>query len=250
MASSREEQSIYAAGIDVQIRRKCPIAVIRPDGSSAAAVWADEPKEVRSVLRDTLHHEGAGPEQVVIGIDAPRMPLPSPRPYYWVGADQTWRPRTSKQRGLGRHCEVAISAHGLAKPQWTPLKGEAPPWMERGFALYAALNDLGKTYEAFPSASYRQLRSSDVTVQVALSGFFGGPKDMMDAYVAAVTTREYALGRGEAIGDGDGLGAIVLPRPVRDRIEGVMGWPGGVPRSPRGTRGAGQPSEPPPGRSD
>ena len=37
---------------------------------------------------------------------------------------------------------------------------------------------------------------------------------MLDARVAAVTVREFIKGRGEQIGDLDGLGTIVLPRPI------------------------------------
>lgn len=222
---------VYAVGIDVQMRRGCPIAVLRPDGSSAAAVWADGPEQARGELIQVLGEEEA--EDVVIGIDAPRRPLPGPRAYYWSGSGRTWRPRGS-EKGVGRHCEVVISAHGLARPQWTPVQGGAPAWMERGFRLYEALADLGQTCEVFPTASYNQLRERELRVEVELGGFGAGPKDMIDAYVAAVTAREYALGRGEAVGDGDGLGAIILPRPLESRIEEVLRWPGDADGPARG----------------
>ncbi len=216
-----------AVGIDVQVRRGCPIAVLGPDGSSVAALWAEHPEAAGSLLGEVLDREGIAPSRVAIGIDAPRMPLPQPRPYCWSGAARRWRPRGGKQRGLGRHCEVAISAHRLAHPQWSPLAGEAPEWMQHGFQLYESLAPLGRTYEAFPSASYRQLRDTEAKIEVALGAFGAGPKDMLDAYVAALTAREYELGRGCAVGGGDGLGTIILPRPLQDPIEEVLAWPGG-----------------------
>ena len=54
-----------------------------------------------------------------------------------------------------------------------------------------------------------------------------GPKDMLDAWVAAATVREFVEGRGAEVGGGDGLGTIVLPRPIREpAIDEVMRWPG------------------------
>ena len=38
---------------------------------------------------------------------------------------------------------------------------------------------------------------------------------MLDAYVGAVTVREFEKGIGESIGGGDGLGAIILPKKLR-----------------------------------
>ena len=63
-------------------------------------------------------------------------------------------------------------------------------------------------------------------VSVDLSKFSEGPKDMLDAYVAAVTVREYANGHGYRIKGGDGLGDIVLPRPLPDGPEEVLDWGG------------------------
>jgi hypothetical protein len=73
--------------------------------------------------------------QVAVGIDAPRMPLTSKRPWYWSSANRKWTPRKA-QKGYGRHCEVVISAYRLANPQWTPLEQDAPEWMKLGFKFF------------------------------------------------------------------------------------------------------------------
>jgi hypothetical protein len=60
-----------------------------------------------------------------------------------------------------------------------------------------------------------------------LCDLLAGPKDMLDAYVAAFTVHEYLVGRGAAVGGGDGLGAIVLPRPIAaGASSAVLRWPG------------------------
>jgi hypothetical protein len=48
---------------------------------------------------------------------------------------------------------------------------------------------------------------------------------MLDAYVAAYTVHEFLIGKGVAVGGGDGLGAIILPRPLKDIDARVMQWP-------------------------
>ena len=62
--------------------------------------------------------------------------------------------RRKAQKGNGRHCEIVISAHRLANPQWTPLEEDAPEWMLLGFKLYSALEGHAIVYEVFPTASY------------------------------------------------------------------------------------------------
>ena len=53
-----------------------------------------------------------------------------------------------------------------------------------------------------------------------------GPKDMLDSWVAAATVREFIEGRGSEVGDGDGMGSIVLPRPLPEPvIKEVLRWP-------------------------
>jgi hypothetical protein len=98
-----------------------------------------------------------------------------------------------------------------------------------GFALFEALSDQARIYEVFPSASYTLLGSAArLNITVRLSDFTRGQKDVLDAYVAAATVREFVLGRGVAVGGGDGLGEIVLPRALPKPIEGVLHWPGVV----------------------
>jgi hypothetical protein len=77
-----------------------------------------------------------------------------------------------------------------------------------------------------PSASYRMFNEcSDVQVAMPLKGFLPGPKDMLDAVVAAVTGMEFLAGRGQEVGGGDGLGTIVLPRRIASDIDEVLRWP-------------------------
>lgn len=69
---------------------------------------------------------------------------------------------------------------------------------------------------------------SDVSaarVDIDLAKFNVGPKDMLDAVVAALTAMEFRQGRGQEVGGGDGLGTIVLPRPIISPIAAVMKWP-------------------------
>ena len=134
------------------------------------------------------------------------------------------------QRGYGRHCEVVISAHRIANPQWTPLEAEAPEWMQLGFKLYSALEGLATVHEVFPSASYTLLQgNTDVRIDADFSACSPGPKDMLDAWVAAATVREFVEGRGAEVGGGDGLGTIVLPRPLPDPvIMEVLLWPAAI----------------------
>lgn len=103
-----------------------------------------------------------------------------------------------------------------------------PEWMQLGVALFDALAVLGQPHEiheVFPTASYRMLAGHrEPAITLNLESFALGPKDMLDACVAAVTVREYHLGRGSAVGGGDGLGAIILPRPIEENHP-VHHWP-------------------------
>jgi predicted nuclease with RNAse H fold len=82
-------------------------------------------------------------------------------------------------------------------------------------------------YEVFPSASYNLLnRAGGVRVSIDFVNFARGPKDMLDACVAAMTVREFVEGRGFEIGGGDRLGSIVLPRrPEIGSKSRVLEWP-------------------------
>jgi hypothetical protein len=151
--------------------------------------------------------------------------ITSPRQWYWNGIHRRWRLRTTLERGFGRHCEVVIAAHRLANPQWTPFREDAQPWMTLGFALFAGLAET-TTYEVFPSASYTLLEDdASILTGLSLLGFSRGPKDMLDAYAAALTIREFERGLGTAVGDGDSLGQIILPRKIKNPITPVLNWP-------------------------
>ena len=164
--------------------------------------------------------------QIYVGIDAPRMPLTSKRQWYWNGKKKRWN-RRERQKGNGRHCEIVISVHRLANPQWTPPKKAAPEWMKLGFHLFSALEDNFSVHEVFPTASYALLQgNTDVRIDTDFSACRPGPKDMLDAWVAATTVREFVEGRGIEVGGGDGMGTIILPRPLPEPvIDEVLEWP-------------------------
>jgi predicted nuclease with RNAse H fold len=210
-------------GIDIQERRGCCFAAMGSDGILLGSGWFHDPeREVVQMARGLKEKY-----KVLVGIDAPRQPLPSPRKWFWDRKGHTWRPR-SDQRGYGRHCEIVVSVHGIANPQWTPIEKEAPAWMVIGFNMFSALKDIvPSVYEVFPTASYSLLQGiTDVRISIDFSSCRLGPKDILDAFVAAATVREFVQDRGTEVGGGDGLGTIVLPRPLPEPIiRGVLLWP-------------------------
>ncbi len=208
-------------GIDVQDTRGCAIAVLDTHTSHIIETgWIAGNELAEKVQQLALRHQGA-----VFAIDAPRMPLPAPRTWYWRN-NRGWHRGAGKEKGKGRHCEVVIKACNLANPQWTPLAQDAPIWMQHGFKIFESLQGRARALEVFPSASYRMLNeSSGVEVSIPLKGFLPGPKDMLDAVVAAVTGMEFLAGRGQEVGGGDGLGTIVLPRRIASDITEVLRWP-------------------------
>lgn len=211
-------------GIDVQTRRPPCYAILSEEGVLTSSGWAQEP--VVNSLFATVQ-DIAQKDQVIIGIDSPSQALT-------IGRQWTWRQRTSWQATIpgqlcvGRHCEIVLMALGLANPQWTPLTETVPDWMRTGIALFDALSALGtphQSFEVFPTASYRQLEGQpEPTISIDFSAFAPGPKDMLDACIAALTVREFHQERGCQVGGGDGLGTIVLPRPV-DPTHPVHQWP-------------------------
>lgn len=208
-------------GIDVQSARHCPYAVLAEDARVIDSGWTPPDR-----LADTARDLASRYKTAVFAIDAPRMPLPRAREWYWRGG--RWQRSNGGEKGNGRHCEVVIAAHRLANPQWTPLHPVAPEWMRHGFALFDALEGIAQTLEVFPSASYRMMNdSNELRVSMSLAGFLPGPKDMLDATVAAMTGMEYLAERGQQVGGGDGLGTIVLPRPIpaSQLNVDVMRWP-------------------------
>jgi hypothetical protein len=102
--------------------------------------------------------------------------------------------------------------------------------MKLGFELFRTLlqsHPAVSVCEVFPAASYKLLaEDTSLRIGVRLAGFARGPKDMLDAYVAAATVREFIQGRGASVGGGDALGEIVLPRPLPSPIARVLTWPG------------------------
>jgi hypothetical protein len=207
-------------GIDVQAARDCPFAVLDASSQVADTGWIATAGIGKSVQELSARYPDA-----VFAIDSPRMALPIPRTWFW--RKKRWAQATGDEVGNGRHCEVVIAAHRLANPQWTPPAEAAPEWMQHGFSIFEALDGRVQTVEVFPSASYRMLNEvKDLRIDMPLSGFLPGPKDMLDAVVAALTGLEFLAGRGQEIGGGDGLGTIVLPRPIAKPIDEVLNWPG------------------------
>jgi predicted nuclease with RNAse H fold len=99
--------------------------------------------------------------------------------------------------------------------------------MNLGFKLFSVLEDIVTVHEVFPTASYELLQgNTDVRIDADFSACKSGPKDMIDAWVAAATVREFVGGRGTEVGGGDGLGTIILPRPLpKPVIDEVLDWP-------------------------
>ena len=99
--------------------------------------------------------------------------------------------------------------------------------MKTGFKIYSAIENFAQVHEVFPSASYTLLHgNTDVRINTDFSACKPGPKDMLDAWVAAATVKEFIEGRGNEVGGGDGLGTIILPRPLPEPvIEAVLDWP-------------------------
>lgn len=212
----------YYLGIDIQVRRQCSYAIIDDQGSLVKFGWFSNPLiDALDVIKKIAPY---GPVQV--GIDAPRMPLETKRTWSWDGKKRRWNPGRNRN-GYGRHCEIILAAHRIANPQWTPMKQQAPEWMRLGFDLYEALEKIVGIHEVFPSASYTLLGGNhDVRLNIDFSACKPGPRDMLDAWVAAATVREFLKGRETEIGDGDGLGTIILPRPLPEPvIEEVLKWP-------------------------
>lgn len=208
-------------GVDVQQSRGCPYVVMEPGKqrhNCLATGWLEGDLSAE-LTRLLVEHQVEA-----VGIDAPRCPLPALR--NWSVSRGQWKPSV---RGLtGRHCEVVVAATRVANPQWTPLADDAPRWMQNGFALFTAAEQVvgDRVYEVFPSAAYRLL-AGDQTLRFELTAadLARGPKDVLDAATAAATVVEFEAGRGCEVGGGDGLGTIVLPRPLPNLTTELSRWP-------------------------
>lgn len=232
-------------GVDVQTRRGCACVALDRDGAWLGARWTEplsratgeRARRARDAIAEDVvefcrYFTRTG--TVAVGVDAPRSPLPVPRRWYWDGARLAWRPRARAEKGLGRHADVVVAAAEGVRIQWTPLaRGRRPGWMELGFAIFATLDArLGRhaaVHEVFPSASYAQFAREPASIaRLDLREFRRGPRDMLDAAVAALTVREFVAGRGCEVGGCDGQGTIVLARPVRAEAPEALlkGWRG------------------------
>ena len=218
----------YFVGVDIQVRRGIAYAALDRDARLFKAGWVLGSSDGISDFIEMVEGLTLDDSDVVaLGIDAPRQPLTQPRNWYWNGRNRRWRERSASEKGSGRHCEVIIKAHGIANPQWTRHQADSPEWMKLGFRIFEALSAYSWTYEVFPSASYNMLKNNQsVRIDISFAKFSIGPKDMLDACIAAATVQEFLKGNGEEVGDGDGLGSIVLPLPiVEGRINEVFCWP-------------------------
>lgn len=220
-------------GIDVG-QSACALVFLHEEGVVVDSDWTtgDSVREVVQAVCSSVERVRGTSTELAIAIDAPRQSLPRPRQWYWDAKRGDWRARRKGDKGLGRHCEVVVAALKLARPQWTPLRKNAPAWMRVGFRLFEDLAGTGRLYEVFPTASYKQLRHDrEVSIRLNFANFAFGPKDMLDACIAAATAREYILGRGAEVGGGDGLGTIVLPRAIEaDSRCRVFQWPSADPK--------------------
>lgn len=213
----------YFMGIDVQISRKCPYLVLNRERICISSGWLEG--ESNSEICKNLINIIDEISLIAIGIDAPRVPLPAARKFFWSRSH--WRPRREEERGFGRHCEVILKSLNIANPQFTPIRGECPSWMELGFALFSCLGDREGVFEVFPAASYSILKGrTNPKVTIDFANFNPGPKDMIDACVSAITVLEYLEGRGCEVGGGDRLGSIILPGSIPiENTAPVLHWP-------------------------
>lgn len=197
------------SGIDIQINRGCSYYVIDQNKNYVTSGWIKEsiPQSFKDLFNEI---SGDTPNEIAIGIDAPRMPIKKLRTRYFNKSKNNWTEKTKKS--VGRECEVIIKSYNIANPQWTRTFKESPGWMKLGYAVYKTLNSFPFVYEVFPSASYKMLQKENIAYELCLNNFTGGVKDMLDASVAAITVFEFISGRGFEAGGADGLGTIILPR--------------------------------------
>lgn len=224
VTSQSSEAPMIFVGIDVSAKRGCGWAAIDASYETLKAGWVnpDSDKNVCASVLGVLRGLGE-PTSLVVGIDAPRQPLEFKRRIKW---HQT-RGWIKTEPLIGRHAELVIRALNLANPQWTPQQAVAPPWMRLGFELFRQIVPKYQTMEVFPTASFTQLKAStSPKLTLDFRAFSMGPKDILDAYTAAVTVAEFAAGRGSEVGGGDRLGTIVLPKPIAACDRKLLEWPG------------------------
>ena len=215
-------------GIDVQLKRPCSFFVLDEDCCQVDSGWlaaGDISNTCNSLRKLVARHQknrGCAP---AVGIDAPRMPLPTPRRHFWKRG--TWVEKTASENGYGRHCEVVVKSLNIGNPQWTRPAEQSPLWMQLGFALFEALADYKHVFEAYPAASFHLLKDQKLPkVTLSFNNFKPGPRDMLDACIAALTVHQFMHGLGSQVGGGDGLGTIILPTALPEmKSEDVLHWP-------------------------
>jgi predicted nuclease with RNAse H fold len=197
------------AGIDVQIKRGCCYYVLDADSKYIASGWitSDDVHRFFEIFSELSRNEYS---TIAIGVDAPRMSLKNLRQRYYVRGKDEWI--IKEKKSIGRECEVIINSHRLANCQWTNTCQNSPKWMKLGYKIFNSLQEFKYLHEVFPSASYKMLENEKLKYELSLENFRSGPKDMLDASVAAITVKEFHEGRGCEVGNGDGLGTIILPR--------------------------------------
>jgi len=220
----------FYMGIDVQISKGCSYFIIDKNAEIVDSGWAKEDTYLKTAHQQrsvALETSGGHLDNIAIGIDSPRMPLKIKREFYWNRRSNSWRPRRNNEKGHGRHCDVVVKSLKIANPQWTRLEKDCQEWMQLGFKIFEAMKDFDYVFEVFPSASYYMLnKDRDLKVKINFSGFSQGPKDMIDACVAAMTVYEFVHGRGSEVGGCDGLGTIILPRPIPETTHSeLLEWP-------------------------
>lgn len=204
-----KSQVKYFAGIDVQIERGCCYYIIDENKNYVSSGWIKEniPQSFKKLFSEISDNDL---NKIVIGIDAPRMPINEHRKRSFDKKTNSWIEKGDEK--LGRECEVIIKSYNIANPQWTRTFNDSPDWMKLGYSIFESLKDFPFVYEVFPSASYRMLEKENVKYELCLNNFSGGVKDMLDASVGAISVYEFINGRGCEVGGEDGLGKIVLPR--------------------------------------
>lgn len=198
-------------GIDVQTARGSCYYVIDNYKKYVDSGWIKDniPQTLRKILLKISNNSF---EKIAIGIDAPRMPLKKFRKRNFNKEKNQWE--LTKDKKVGRECEVIIKSFNIGNPQWTQTLKNSPDWMRLGYSIFEELNDFPYLYEVFPSASYKMLENDELKFELCLRNFSKGIKDMLDASVAAITVYEFINGRGCEVGGEDNLGTIVLPREI------------------------------------
>lgn len=224
-SKNQTREDTFFMGIDIQRSRACPYAIMDSRDQMVQSGWlvgdTDE-QRCGSLLEVVRDFEDAHHGLFAFGIDCPRCLRPTRRNFYVDRSRRAWRPRRESESGVGRHCDVVVKSANIANPQWTPVVGQVASdkqWMLTGVAMFEALADWKHVYEVFPSASYRLFGEiAPRSIRLDLSQLHPGPKDMLDACVAAVTVRRFVDNQGCEVGGADNLGTIVLPVDITARL--------------------------------